>query len=115
MSHFTNDPDPLGHADGDLSELEEVIACLGDDAAQLREENPEDERAANMDRAAALLGEYDAMRKRPAVAKVERMVATRDGTLHVVTATTEVKLVPGMWLYASGVDLPAEPNKETPR
>lgn len=37
-------------------EIEAVIACLGDDAAQLRQENPEDERADNMDRAAELLG-----------------------------------------------------------
>jgi len=36
-------------------EIEAVIACLGDDAAQLREENAEDERAANMERAADLL------------------------------------------------------------
>lgn len=38
-----------------IEELEAVIACLGDDAAQLRNENPEDERAANMERAAELL------------------------------------------------------------
>lgn len=36
-------------------EIEAVIACLGDDAAQLRDENPEDERADNMDHAATLL------------------------------------------------------------
>lgn len=36
-------------------EIEAVIACLGDDAAQLREENAEDERAANMERAAEML------------------------------------------------------------
>lgn len=37
-------------------EIEAVIACLGDDAAALRTDNPEDERAANMERAAELLG-----------------------------------------------------------
>lgn len=38
-------------------EIESVVACLGDDAAALRDEtgNPEDERAANMDAAAALI------------------------------------------------------------
>lgn len=36
-------------------EVQAVIACLGDDAAQLRDENPEDERAANMDEAADML------------------------------------------------------------
>ena len=40
----------------DREEIEAVIACLGDDAAQLRDENPEDERADNMDKAADLLG-----------------------------------------------------------
>lgn len=38
-------------------DIEAVIACLGDDAAQLRDDNPEDERADNMDRAAAMLRE----------------------------------------------------------
>lgn len=36
-------------------EIDAVISCLGDDAAQLREDNPDDERADNMDRAATLL------------------------------------------------------------
>lgn len=36
-------------------EVEAIVACLGDDAAQLRDENPEDERAGNMDEAASLL------------------------------------------------------------
>lgn len=36
-------------------ELDAVIACLGDDAAKLRETNPEDEMADNMDNAAHLL------------------------------------------------------------
>lgn len=39
----------------DREDVEAVVACLGDDAAQLREENSEDERAANMDRAASIL------------------------------------------------------------
>jgi hypothetical protein len=38
-------------------EIEAVIACLGDDAAKLREKNPECEMAANMDRAAVLLAQ----------------------------------------------------------
>lgn len=44
-------------------EIEEVIACLGDDAAQLRDSNPEDERADNMDRAACMVQVFsDALR-----------------------------------------------------
>lgn len=39
----------------DRDDVESVAACLGDDASQLREENDEDERAANMDRAASML------------------------------------------------------------
>ncbi len=38
-------------------DIESVIACLGDDAAQLRDDNPDDERADNMDRAATMLRE----------------------------------------------------------
>ena len=41
-------------------EVEEVIACLGDDAAAMLNENPEDERALNMQRAADLLAELQA-------------------------------------------------------
>lgn len=48
---------PASEADEAREELDAVIACLGDDAAGLREDNPEDERAANMDRAAELLGQ----------------------------------------------------------
>jgi hypothetical protein len=43
--------EPAGHED----DIEAVIACLGDDAAGLRDENPEDERAENMDVAAATI------------------------------------------------------------
>lgn len=39
------------------TEIESVIACLGDDAAKLLDANPEDEMAANMVHAAALLGQ----------------------------------------------------------
>ncbi|MDN7724883.1 hypothetical protein [Burkholderia gladioli] len=39
------------------SEIEQVIACLGDDAAQLRDANPDDEMADNMESAARLLAE----------------------------------------------------------
>jgi hypothetical protein len=42
-------------SEADREDLEAVIACLGDDAATLREQNPECEMAANMDRAAELL------------------------------------------------------------
>lgn len=41
--------------DGSDESLEAVIACLGDDAASLRDVNSGDERADNMDRAAHLL------------------------------------------------------------
>lgn len=41
----------------DREEIDAVIACLGDDAAQLRDDNPDDERADNMDRAATMLRE----------------------------------------------------------
>lgn len=40
-------------------EIEAIIACLGDDAAQLREANDEDERAANMDEAASMLARLE--------------------------------------------------------
>jgi len=42
----------------DQFDREDVVAvadCLGDDSAQLRQENDEDERADNMDRAASML------------------------------------------------------------
>ena len=39
----------------DREDVEAVVACLGDDAAQLQQGNDEDERAANMDRAASML------------------------------------------------------------
>ena len=39
----------------EVDEVEEVAACLGDDAAAMLDENPEDERALNMQRAAELL------------------------------------------------------------
>lgn len=39
----------------DREDVEAVADCLGDDAAQLRQENDEDERADNMDRAASML------------------------------------------------------------
>lgn len=50
------DPD-YEHSEAALrdEEVDAVIACLGDDAAKLREENPECEIAANMEAAAAML------------------------------------------------------------
>ena len=54
----TTEPSKAEQADAPShgrEEIEAVIACLGDDAAQLREENPEDERADNMECAAELL------------------------------------------------------------
>lgn len=48
----------VGDLPPDLHEdIDAIVACLGDDAAMLRDEtgNPEDERAANMDAAAALI------------------------------------------------------------
>ncbi|WP_369064750.1 PDDEXK family nuclease [Burkholderia gladioli] len=44
-------------AQDEPSEIEQVIACLGDDAAKLREANPDDEMADNMEAAARLLSE----------------------------------------------------------
>ena len=44
----------------EVDEVEEVVACLGDDAAAMLDENPEDERALNMQRAAELLTELQA-------------------------------------------------------
>ena len=41
--------------EAEIDELEAVIACLGDDAALLRRENPYCEMAANMDEAADML------------------------------------------------------------
>lgn len=41
--------------DPPTEEIESLIACLGDDASQLRDENGEDERATTMDEAAAML------------------------------------------------------------
>jgi hypothetical protein len=38
-----------------IEEVEALVACLGDDAAQLMGDNPEDERAATMLEAAAML------------------------------------------------------------
>lgn len=46
-------------AEPPTEEVETLIACLGDDAAQLREENDEDERAATMDDAAAMLARLE--------------------------------------------------------
>ncbi|WP_186122330.1 hypothetical protein [Burkholderia gladioli] len=43
------------------SEIEQVIACLGDDAAKLREANADDEMADNMEAAARLLSERAAV------------------------------------------------------
>ncbi|WP_186143806.1 hypothetical protein [Burkholderia gladioli] len=47
------------------SEVEQVIACLGDDAAKLREANPDDEMADNMEAAARLLSERAALSPAP--------------------------------------------------
>ncbi|MGG2044065.1 hypothetical protein [Burkholderia gladioli] len=46
-----------GSPEDEPSEIEQVIACLGDDAAQLRDANPDDEMADNMESAARLLAE----------------------------------------------------------
>ncbi|MCM2537951.1 hypothetical protein [Burkholderia glumae] len=47
------------------SEIEQVIACLGDDAAKLREANADDEMADNMEAAARLLSERAALSPAP--------------------------------------------------
>ncbi|WP_186104899.1 hypothetical protein [Burkholderia gladioli] len=46
-----------GAPEDEPSEIEQVIACLGDDAAQLRDANPDDKMADNMEAAARLLAE----------------------------------------------------------
>lgn len=46
---------PLTEEQFDREDIEAVADCLGDDAAQLRQDNDEDERADNMDRAASML------------------------------------------------------------
>jgi hypothetical protein len=56
----------------DRDDIEAVISCLGDDAAQLRDENQEDERADNMDRAASMLTVF-AMREYAAAPAVAQM------------------------------------------
>jgi hypothetical protein len=48
-------PQPVAQGEAVDEDIESVIACLGDDAATLRDRNPEDEMAANMDEAARLL------------------------------------------------------------
>ncbi|WP_186191073.1 hypothetical protein [Burkholderia gladioli] len=50
-----------GVSEDEPSEIEQVIACLGDDAAKLRDANPDDEMADNMDAAARLLSERAAI------------------------------------------------------
>jgi hypothetical protein len=57
----------------DRDDIEAVISCLGDDAAQLRDENQEDERADNMDRAASMLTVF-AMREYAAAPAVAQML-----------------------------------------
>ena len=69
----TTEPSKAEQADApsdDREEIEAVIACLGDDAAQLRDENPEDERADNMDKAADLLGRL--LATQPPASKAEQ-------------------------------------------
>lgn len=65
-----------------VEEVEAVIACLGDDAAQLHADNPEDERATNMVRAAELLQELHPDRledsARAKIAAGEGMSLTKD-------------------------------------
>lgn len=74
-------------------EIEEVIACLGDDAAQLRDKNPEDERADNMDRAACMVQVFsDALR---ASTPAERV----PGNLH-----TFLDAAAGEGLVLGGID-----------
>jgi hypothetical protein len=53
-SALQKQPEPVAEA-WEREDVEAVADCLGDDAAQLRQENDEDERASNMDRAASML------------------------------------------------------------
>ncbi len=61
LAEFLSSATQAGAADGapadKPSEVEQVIECLGDDAAKLREANPDDEMADNMEAAARMLSE----------------------------------------------------------
>lgn len=65
-------------------EIEAVIACLGDDAAALRDENPEDERAANMDRAAELLEALASTATAPSAPTDAKSAAGSDGGVEYI-------------------------------
>jgi len=91
--------------DEQREELEAVIACLGDDAAQLRETNPEDERADNMDRAATLLEQLAATPATPAQAEQDSK-AERDAI------RTEIINTPELRDFATGAVLEAFHQRE---
>ena len=81
------DPD-YEHSEAALrdEEAEAVIACLGDDAAKLRETNPECEIAANMEAAATLL---EALRAE--VADLSMALHQADSATQVAVATAREK------------------------
>lgn len=54
LAHLRNHP-AAAPEEPPIEEVEAIIACLGDDAAQLRDKNPDCEIAANMDQAVALI------------------------------------------------------------
>lgn len=72
-------------------EIEAVIACLGDDAAQLRDSNPEDERADNMDRAACMVQVFSDALRASSPAPLPQGI-TRDDTVHGETYYTEAQM-----------------------
>lgn len=82
-------------------DIEAVIACLGDDAAGLRDENPEDERADNMDVAAATISslckQLDEARSSTAPLLDWQPIDTapKDGTNVIVT--NGVSVAQGWW------------------
>lgn len=95
------DPD-YEHSEASLrdEDTDAVIACLGDDAAKLREDNPECEIASNMEAAAALL---DALRDE--VRELGMALHMTESTVAVAIATERracVKECELVWMHTSG-------------
>jgi len=81
-------------------EADAVIACLRDDAAKLREDNPECEIAANMEAAAAML---EALRAE--VRELGMALHMTESTVAVAVATERqacVKECELVWMHTSG-------------
>lgn len=67
-------------------DLETVTSCLGDDAAALRDDNPECERAANMELAREMLEEFQKVR-----AELLEKCDDSDGSLYGTLSTRFVR------------------------